>query len=242
MLKRNKTIVALLSIVMSISFVNASVAFASDEQTGHIKTTDSSGNSSELTYHYFDTVTTSTDEASIINAINSRGTKTVIVNVNTSNNTGTIANTPLISENILESLKANTEKTLVINSETVYLEINATSDGEIKFTRNKAPIVGFITIGNANYYLNSNGIMQTGWVESPGKTWYHFNQATGAKDTNWLMDTNYRWYYLDPTSGVMKTGWLNDNGKWYYLNSYGEMVTNTKVDGYNIDINGVYVK
>lgn len=242
MLKKNKTIVALLAIAISLSFVNASVAFASDEQTNHIKTTDSSGNSSELTYHYFDTVTTNTDEASIINAINSKGTKTVIVNVNSSTNAGTTANTPLISENILKSLKANTEKTLVINSETAIIEINATADGKIKFTRNKAPIVGFITIGNASYYLNSNGIMQTGWVELPGKTWYHFNQATGTKETNWLKDTNCRWYYLDANSGVMKTGWFNDNGKWYYLNSYGEMVTNTKIDGYNIDINGVYVK
>lgn len=183
MLKRNKRIVGILLIAISMSFVNVGAVFASDERTNHLTITNSSGSSSE-TYHYFDTVTTNTDEASIIKAINSRGTRTIIVNVNNPISTGTIVNTPLISENILNALKVSTEKTLVINSETATIEINGTADGQIQFTRNKAPIVGFTTVGNANYYLNSNGIMQTGWVQFPGNTWYHFNEATGIKETN----------------------------------------------------------
>ena len=40
----------------------------------------------------------------------------------------------------------------------------------------------------------------------------------------------------------MQTGWLNDNGTWYYLNSNGAMLSNTVIDGYQLNENGAYVK
>ncbi|MGU8958891.1 hypothetical protein ACV3VX_12705 [Clostridium perfringens] len=52
----------------------------------------------------------------------------------------------------------------------------------------------------------------------------------------WI-NTNGIWYFYK--NGIMQTGWLNDNGTWYYLNSSGEMVTNTIIDGWKIDSNGI---
>ena len=41
----------------------------------------------------------------------------------------------------------------------------------------------------------------------------------------------------------MQTGWVQiSNGNWYYLNSNGEMLYSTTVDGYTLDKNGVMVK
>lgn len=88
---------------------------------------------------------------------------------------------------------------------------------------------------NGIWYFYKNGIMQTGWLNDNG-IWYYLNE-NGSMATGWYkVDSN--WYYSN-SSGVMQTGWLNDNGTWYYLNSSGEMVTNTIIDGWKIDSNGI---
>lgn len=57
------------------------------------------------------------------------------------------------------------------------------------------------------YYLNTDGAMVTGWLNSGS------------------------WYYLN-SDGAMHTGWLIDNNSKYYLNESGEMVTGTQtIDG-----------
>ncbi|WP_294155894.1 cadherin-like beta sandwich domain-containing protein [uncultured Clostridium sp.] len=53
------------------------------------------------------------------------------------------------------------------------------------------------------YYLNTDGAMVTGWLNSGS------------------------WYYLN-TDGAMHTGWLIDNNSKYYLNESGQMVTGTQ--------------
>ncbi len=88
---------------------------------------------------------------------------------------------------------------------------------------------------NGIWYFYKNGIMQTGWLNDNG-IWYYLNE-NGSMATGWYkVDSN--WYYSN-SNGVMQTGWLNDNGTWYYLNSSGEMVTNTIIDGWKIDSNGI---
>jgi len=70
------------------------------------------------------------------------------------------------------------------------------------------------------YYLNGDGIMQTGWEKIAGK-----------------------WYFFD-SKGVMQTGWKKIEGKWYYFNSNGVMQTGTvTIDGksYSFDSNGVWI-
>ncbi|EOU2067166.1 N-acetylmuramoyl-L-alanine amidase family protein [Clostridium perfringens] len=88
---------------------------------------------------------------------------------------------------------------------------------------------------NGIWYFYKNGIIQTGWLNDNG-IWYYLNE-NGSMATGWYkVDSN--WYYSN-SNGVMQTGWLNDNGTWYYLNSSGEMVTNTIIDGWKIDSNGI---
>ncbi|WP_061313862.1 lysozyme [Clostridium botulinum] len=60
----------------------------------------------------------------------------------------------------------------------------------------------------------TDGKVIKGWYEDNGK-WYYLNDE-GIMQTGWLQDKDGRWYYLD-TSGAMQTGWLKDKDKWYYL-------------------------
>ena len=88
---------------------------------------------------------------------------------------------------------------------------------------------------NGIWYFYKNGIIQTGWLNDNG-IWYYLNE-NGSMATGWYKVYS-KWYYSN-SNGVMQTGWLNDNGTWYYLNSSGEMVTNTIIDGWKIDSNGI---
>lgn len=86
------------------------------------------------------------------------------------------------------------------------------------------------------YYLKSDGVMATGW-QSIGGAWYYF-WSGGSMAKGWL-ELNGKWYYLDSEYGYMKTNWQQISGKWYYFYSDGSMATNTEIDGWKIDGNGV---
>jgi hypothetical protein len=109
------------------------------------------------------------------------------------------------------------------------------ADGTWSYYNNGAKAAGWVQSG-AWYYLNANGIMQTGWVNNNG-TWYYCN-ASGAMQTGWLLDGS-TWYYLN-ASGAMQTGWLLDGSTWYYLNANGSMAANTTVGGYKLGANGAW--
>ena len=90
-----------------------------------------------------------------------------------------------------------------------------------------------------SYFLNENGVMETGWLNYNGK-WYYLNED-GSKHTGWkfLMGV---WYHMDG-QGVMNTGWFRDSdGKWYYLSDNGAMLTNTTIGGYKLGSDGAWIK
>lgn len=119
---------------------------------------------------------------------------------------------------------------------------------------------GWQLINNKWYYFNNSGVMQTntiiggweidnngvatkvqtnknGWVKS-GNTWYYY--INGKQQTGWLKE-NKDWYYLN-SNGSMHLGWKFVDSNWYFFNDYGRMVTNTTIDGWKIDSNGVGTK
>ncbi len=65
------------------------------------------------------------------------------------------------------------------------------------------------------YYLESNGVMKTGW-----------HNENGVK------------YYFD-VNGVMQAGkWVRIGSKWYYFHVDGKMAVNTTIDGYTVEADG----
>ena len=68
--------------------------------------------------------------------------------------------------------------------------------------------------------------------------------------TGWL-EHQGRWYYLNPmtdgTQGKMNIGWQQIDGKWYYFNelpdgSRGAMLTDTRIGGYYVNHDGVWIQ
>ena len=76
-------------------------------------------------------------------------------------------------------------------------------------------------LSDADYWIDSNGYMATGWRQYNNGAWYYF-KASGA------MAANY---------------WVLDNGKWFYLGTDGFMLTNTTTpDGYVLGADGAWVQ
>ena len=94
---------------------------------------------------------------------------------------------------------------------------------------------GWLDLKGTWYYLKSNGEMVNGW-EKVGSKWYYFNNS-GVMQKDWL-NLSGTWYYLR-SNGEMATGWEKVGGNWYYLYESGKMATNTTIDGWRIDSNGV---
>jgi len=78
------------------------------------------------------------------------------------------------------------------------------------------------------FYLNEQGIMQTGWF-FVDNNWFYLNPASdgtkGAMMTGWLFVDN-NWFYLNPisdgTKGAMKIGHQVIDGKAYYFNEVSD--------------------
>ena len=103
------------------------------------------------------------------------------------------------------------------------------------------------------YYVNADGIYQTGWLKLDGK-WYYLNNS-GAKQTGWI-SVSGTWYYGEPETGAllekewlndtyyfyvggaMATGWVQIDGTYYYCNASGAKVTNTWVGNYYLKADG----
>lgn len=65
----------------------------------------------------------------------------------------------------------------------------------------------------------------TGW-SLEGDNWFYYDE-NGNMFKGWLLD-NGDWYYLDPETGIMQTGFLSYEGRTYYLQEDGRMLTAPK--------------
>ncbi|MDO5564716.1 MAG: N-acetylmuramoyl-L-alanine amidase family protein [Eubacteriales bacterium] len=107
---------------------------------------------------------------------------------------------------------------------------------------------------NKTYYFNTSGIMVTGWMQD-GDNYHFFNTSSGGSEgsmikSRWVSYEN-RWYYFDE-NGNMVTGWkkiTNSLGasNYYYFypkdsvqGLYGYLATNTTINGFKVDANGVW--
>ena len=82
-----------------------------------------------------------------------------------------------------------------------------------------------VGIVSDTYYIDSNGDMMTGWINTSDDKWYFFDDTKNEHE------------------GKMAIGWKKIQNDWYYFNSNGTMLTNAVTpDGYKIDASGKFVQ
>ena len=107
-------------------------------------------------------------------------------------------------------------------------------------------LTGWQQRNGSYYFLNiPDGDMKTGWFKDKD-IWYYLNPTgdnAGAVLMNtWLVSADGKKYYLG-NNGVMLTGWNNIDGRWYYFYpNQGHLATNTRIDTFYVDANGVWNK
>ena len=82
---------------------------------------------------------------------------------------------------------------------------------------------GWQSINGKEYFFDSNGVMQTGWLQR-GNTVYYLYGDTGYAAQGWEV-LNGKQYYFNPADCVMVTGWQSIDGKEYFFDSNGIMQT-----------------
>ncbi len=80
-----------------------------------------------------------------------------------------------------------------------------------------------IILGYATPNYNTE---KAGWIQEGKHWWYCHADGSYTKDGWELIEG--KWYYFDK-DGWMITGWLNKNDKWYYLKSDGSMAENEMI-------------
>lgn len=106
-------------------------------------------------------------------------------------------------------------------------------------------LTGWQTKNGLTYYLQGSGAMYCGWIKA-GDYWYYLNHledggVEGSMRTGWLVN-NGKTYYLKP-NGAMAEGWNLVEGNWYYFYpGYGYKATNTTIDTFYVDANGIWKK
>lgn len=113
------------------------------------------------------------------------------------------------------------------------------------FDSNGKMLTGWQTKNGITYYLQNNGAMYSGWLKA-GELWYYLNGpmdggTEGAMHVGWLTKDG-KTYYLR-SDGSMAEGWTQVDGNMYYFYpGYGYKATNTTIDTFPVDADGIWRK
>ena len=97
---------------------------------------------------------------------------------------------------------------------------------------------GWQTDGYGWWYVHEDGGVTTNDFEKIDGSWFYFD-SVGYMVTGW-MQVGSSWYYFG-ADGVMATGWQNIDGYDSYFSRSGALTTDSWVDGYYLDENGICV-
>ena len=85
-------------------------------------------------------------------------------------------------------------------------------------------------------------ITSTGWVDAGNGDWTYTDES-GKAVTKWVA-AGKDWYFVQ-NGNMLRNSWVaqdSTGAKWYYVDNAGKMVSNTTIDGFVIDANGVWTK
>ena len=115
-------------------------------------------------------------------------------------------------------------------------------NGQWKYRKQDGSFISnsWLAVDEQQYYLNEDGIMLADTITPDGI----YVNGKGER-TNYIpgwKQNGDTWRYLKKNGSYAASTWIQDSdGKWYYFNLGGRMVTNTTTpDGYYVDENGVW--
>lgn len=113
-------------------------------------------------------------------------------------------------------------------------------DGQFLYYKGGKPVAKTQNIDGVKYYFNDNGTLKTGWVKDDAGNW-HFYSGNTMLVGFWDLGANgeSKRYYFTKDGTMIAGKWLEIDGKWYYFNADGSLAKSTKIDGYEVDKNGV---
>ena len=106
-------------------------------------------------------------------------------------------------------------------------------------------LTGWQNHNGQTYYLTEQGDMLTGWIQA-GQRWYYLNPTKDDYEgcllrSRWA-NVDGRIYYFN-SDGSMMEGWNQVDGSWYYFYpGYGHKATDTYIDGFYVNQDGVWVR
>ena len=136
------------------------------------------------------------------------------------------------------------KKTFYMDANGEMLKNTVTPDGYLVGEDGKkvgnSKVKGWVKISGKWHYYDASRkkLLVSAWKTVSGKK-YYLNEK-GIRVTSWQTIGKYKYYFS--SKGVLQTGWQTISGKKYYFGTNGRMQTNTTVDGYVIDANGVATK
>ncbi len=111
--------------------------------------------------------------------------------------------------------------------------------GQYLYYKDGKALTGTQTIDGVKYFFNTDGTLKNGWVKD-GDNWRFYSGKTmlvGFWDLG--ANGNNKTYYFTKDGLMISGKWLEIDGKWYYFYTDGSLARSTKIDGYEVDKNGV---
>ncbi len=113
-------------------------------------------------------------------------------------------------------------------------------DGQYLYYKNGKALTGTQTLRGTKYFFNNNGRLKTGWVkDDAGNLRFYSGNQMLVGFWNVGTDSNNKTYYFSKDGILVSDKWIQIDGKWYYFYADGSIARNTKIDGYDVDENGV---
>lgn len=111
--------------------------------------------------------------------------------------------------------------------------------GQYFYYKDGKTLIGSQAIDGVKYFFETNGTLKAGWVKD-GENW-RFYSANNMLVGWWNIGSGdaQKTYYFDTYGNMVSGKWIQIDGKWYYFNANGSLAKSTKVDGYEVDENGV---
>lgn len=111
--------------------------------------------------------------------------------------------------------------------------------GQYFYYKDGQPLTGEQTINGVKYFFDTKGILKTGWVKDSGQWRYYSDNKMVTGWMSLVTGGSSKIYHFTEDGLMLSKKWHQIDGKWYYFYADGTLARNTRVDGYEVDENGV---